>query len=620
MAENTEKGTEAKEGRKVFLSVLGTGFYYKCSYYTGDFKSATTRFIQRASLEYYGAKEWKSTDLVCIFVTNQASTGNWSVERKKEDGSVERNIRKNYQKVDEEYFGLKDELEGMGLKAELRSVGIPESGTEEDIWETFRTIYDVLQDGDEVYLDVTHAFRYIPMLVMVLLNYAKFLKHIKVRGIIYGNYHGEDTGPMVNLLAFSELQDWTAAADQYISTGSCAKLSSIYMPELTKTQKAAALASGAREKGKKFQAASPRLMAAKTLQNLLKNMEIFGKEQSTCYGTGVVDGENAKLVQDTLDAVKKISSNTLRLPEPFIPLVNRIGDAVSEYSTDSIRNLFLTAKDCYRHQDYQQATTFLMEGTITFICDKFKTFGLERGKLSDRVCVTSVFKIIMKNIPEREWRVPGDNDSDCANNKQKMRTMWMSPAVRAIAADFSVMQDVRNQYMHCGLLDTTQDKPDKLLKKIDRLMQVFSYEKLEEAFSKEGSSEELEEKLKKEDSEALFINFTNHPSSKWAKAQLEAARAMGTITDVPFPEVPTDIDAKAFDSLAAEYSDKLLKLAEGRRTTVHIQGEMTLVYRLVTELKAHHLRCLASVTKRNTVDLGDGKSQSVFEFAGFRDY
>ena len=38
MAENTEKGTEAKEGRKVFLSVLGTGFYYKCSYYTGDFK------------------------------------------------------------------------------------------------------------------------------------------------------------------------------------------------------------------------------------------------------------------------------------------------------------------------------------------------------------------------------------------------------------------------------------------------------------------------------------------------------------------------------------------------------------------------------------------------------
>ncbi len=231
-----------------------------------------------------------------------------------------------------------------------------------------------------------------------------------------------------------------------------------------------------------------------------------------------------------------------------------------------------------------------------------------------------MLSIISNNIPEYKWKVPVDEDADRDWYKQKMIEMSMSPAVRSIAVSFSDVQSVRNQYMHCGLLKSTQNPPDTLLKKIDGFMKKFSYEKLEEAFSKEGSSEELEEKLRKEDSEALFINFTNHPSSKWAKAQLEAARAMGTITDVPFPEVPTDIDAKAFDSLAAEYSDKLLKLAEGRRTTVHIQGEMTLVYRLVTELKAHHLRCLASVTKRNTVDLGDGKSQSVFEFAGFRDY
>lgn len=86
MAENTEKGTEAKEGRKVFLSVLGTGFYQKCVYYAGDFRAEQTRFIQRASLEYYGAREWTSTDLVCIFVTSKARTDNWSVERKTKTG------------------------------------------------------------------------------------------------------------------------------------------------------------------------------------------------------------------------------------------------------------------------------------------------------------------------------------------------------------------------------------------------------------------------------------------------------------------------------------------------------------------------------------------------------
>ena len=613
MAENTEKGTEAKEGRKVFLSVLGTGFYYKCSYYTGDFKSATTRFIQRASLEYYGAKEWRSTDLVCFFLTEKAKRENWS-------RTVNKRVN-NFTKTEDEYFGLKDELDGMGLSAEVRSVGIPERGTEEDIWETFRTIYDVLQDGDEVYLDITHAFRYLPMLVMVLLNYAKFLKQIKVMGIVYGNYengdHEKGIAPMVDLISFSELQDWTAAADQYISTGSCAKLSSVYMPELAKTRREAWEAEKSGAKGEELTLSFSRRKAAATLQKLLKNMEDFGNQQSTCYGKGVVKGKTTKIVQDTLDAVKKISRDTLRLPEPFSPLVDRVGNAVSEYSEGSIRNLFLSARDCCNHQDYQQATTFLLEGTITFICDKF---GLDWQEEDPRNCVSSVLSIISNNIPEYKWKVPVDEDADRDWYKQKMIEMSMSPAVRSIAVSFSDVQSVRNQYMHCGLLKSTQNPPDTLLKKIDGFMKKFSYEKLEEAFSKEDSSEELEEKLRKEDSEALFINFTNHPSSKWAKAQLEAARAMGTITDVPFPEVPTDIDAKAFDSLAAEYSDKLLKLAEGRRTTVHIQGEMTLVYRLVTELKAHHLRCLASVTKRNTVDLGDGKSQSVFEFAGFRDY
>ena len=34
-----------------------------------------------------------------------------------------------------------------------------------------------MQDGDELYFDLTHGFRYLPMLVMVLINYSKFLKY-----------------------------------------------------------------------------------------------------------------------------------------------------------------------------------------------------------------------------------------------------------------------------------------------------------------------------------------------------------------------------------------------------------------------------------------------------------
>lgn len=608
MAENTEKGTEAKEGRKVFLSVLGTGFYQKCVYYAGDFRAEQTRFIQRASLEYYGAREWTSTDLVCIFVTSKARTDNWSVERKTKDGTVERNIRKDpVTQTDEEYFGLNDELQSLGLKAPVREIPISQEGTEDAIWETFRKIYDVLQEGDEVYLDVTHAFRYIPMLVMVLLNYAKFLKHIKVMGIVYGNWESRTKNkidaPMVNLLPFSELQDWTAAADQYISTGSVEKLRNIYVPDLTVARGLAADEAGAGAKDKVFNGDYPRLKAIVTMLNLLDNMELFGDEQFTCVGKHVYEGKAASTVQNRLDKVRKISQDTLRLQEPFIPLIDRVGDAVGEYRRNSVRNLFLTARDCCTHRNYQQATTFLMEGTVTYIC---KRFDLDSEVIDDRDCVSSILKIIPQNIPLREWGIPGKNDTKRADYKKKMIEMWKSPAVRDIANRFSVVQDIRNQYMHCGLLKKVQFSPDVIVSKIEECVKEFSYENLEEAFRKQG--------------ESVFVNFTNHPSSGWSEAQLAAARAIGTISDVPFPDVPTDMDEKAFDSLIREYRNRILEVCRGRQATVHIQGEMTFTYRMVSELKSRNIRCLASVTKRNTVDLGDGKSQSVFGFAGFRDY
>lgn len=49
-------------GRKVFISVLGTGFYGACKYVKDGFVSTETRFIQQATLEYVKAHEWGATD------------------------------------------------------------------------------------------------------------------------------------------------------------------------------------------------------------------------------------------------------------------------------------------------------------------------------------------------------------------------------------------------------------------------------------------------------------------------------------------------------------------------------------------------------------------------------
>lgn len=57
--------------RKVFISILGTGFYNKCSYVTNDFCSSETRFAQQSILELVGACHWSKGDACYIFTTEK---------------------------------------------------------------------------------------------------------------------------------------------------------------------------------------------------------------------------------------------------------------------------------------------------------------------------------------------------------------------------------------------------------------------------------------------------------------------------------------------------------------------------------------------------------------------
>ena len=113
----------------------------------------------------------------------------------------------------------------------------------------------------------------------------------------------------------------------------------------------------------------------------------------------------------------------------------------------------------------------------------------------------------------------------------------------------------------------------------------------------------------------MLLNLSNHPSASWSPAQLAAAG--GNVVDLVFPQVAPDGDEAYIESLANEYLDKILKM--NNIETVHIMGEMTFCYKLITKLKAHNIRCLASTTKRETVE-ENGVKISKFNFVRFREY
>lgn len=113
----------------------------------------------------------------------------------------------------------------------------------------------------------------------------------------------------------------------------------------------------------------------------------------------------------------------------------------------------------------------------------------------------------------------------------------------------------------------------------------------------------------------MLLNLSNHPSASWSPAQLAASG--GNVVDLAFPQVAPDGDEAYIEQLANDYYNKINAMSNIE--AVHIMGEMNFTYALVSKLKAHNIRCVASTTKRETVE-ENGVKISKFNFVRFRKY
>ena len=303
--------TNKKDGpRKVFISVLGTGLYESCYYLKKDkdFESKETRFIQEATIQYLGVKEgWSNEDLGLFLLTKKARKDNWDksiTEREKWIGDKKKKV---------EYKGLEKILEDLSLPIQIKELNIPDGNNEEEIWDIFTKVFDQLKDDDELYFDVTHAFRYLPMLILVLCNYSKFLKNIKVMSITYGNYEARDKeskkAPIIDLLPLSILQDWTYAAGTYMDSGNVDKLVNLSTQELQQILR------GAMGTDKE----------ARNLKTFVKYLDSVIKERQTCRGIDIIKSENFRKLKQASD---RISEGAIpKTLKPFVPVIGKIKDS-----------------------------------------------------------------------------------------------------------------------------------------------------------------------------------------------------------------------------------------------------------------------------------------------------
>jgi CRISPR-associated Csx2 family protein len=102
-------------------------------------------------------------------------------------------------------------------------VDIPEGRSEQELWEIFDRVASTVDRGDTILLDITHAFRSIPMIVFPIAAYLRKTKGVVIERIVYGAFDArnpyrtppqpEDRVPIFDLTPLLELLDWLGGVE-----------------------------------------------------------------------------------------------------------------------------------------------------------------------------------------------------------------------------------------------------------------------------------------------------------------------------------------------------------------------------------------------------------------------
>ena len=124
----------------------------------------------------------------------------------------------------------------------------------------------------------------------------------------------------------------------------------------------------------------------------------------------------------------------------------------------------------------------------------------------------------------------------------------------------------------------------------------------------------------------MFINISNHPSSRWSDDQLGAAHRLDgegeefVITDIPFPSIPADAGGDEIEQIAYNVFHAVIDMTAPTGAVVMVQGEFTFTLALVRLLQGAGYTCVAACSERQAVENADGTKTVAFNFVRFREY
>lgn len=350
---------------KKLLSFLGTTNYTSCYYYYKEHTATYSRFIQTAVYEVLEAEGHKM-DEVIVLPTEKAISKNWN------DTSETVGLKTTW----DDKFPDKKEI--------LKSITISDQQMEEAQWILFDIIFDQIDEGDEIYFDITHGFRSHPFIALLIVNFSRLIKNAQLGGLFYGNFESllgrgyevkemeseERFAPIIDMTEMLRLLDWTNGVNAFLQTGNAKMIKEMAGEDVRQNQNS---------------------LPFKKISNSLLNMsEVI----ETCRGMEI----DEKVIQ-AIDQVKNEKSNLSENQPLYSKLVDTIEEKLNGFNRNHyILNIPESVDWCVEHGLYQQAYTILEEGTISTVC---MLGDMQKDDRSQRRIASSALHLYKKH--ECEW-------------------------------------------------------------------------------------------------------------------------------------------------------------------------------------------------------------------------
>jgi len=366
----------------VLVTFLGIQDYLPCNYLLNGKKVSNVRFIQEAIASLF-CTGWTEEDRIVIFLTKDARERNWV-----DNGHTDRDGKLLQRE------GLKHRLELLELRANIVPKDVLNGESEDEVWAIFDKVFNQINDGDEVIFDITHGFRSLPMLAIIILNYARVLKNIKINGVYYGAFESlgsisdakkidvkERDAPIFNLTPFIHLFNWTGAVNDFLTFGDAKDIRMLTNEETTPILKAT--------RGKDE--------SAQNLKKLTSQLEGFTELIQTSRGLSVIRDFDFNNLRDL------ISSNKESILKPINPLLDKISDKIKGFNNNDIVNGYAAVEWCIEHNLIQQGYTILQETMISKMVAKH--FGEDEITNRDkRELFSHAITIKNRRIPKKDWK------------------------------------------------------------------------------------------------------------------------------------------------------------------------------------------------------------------------